>query len=137
MPKKILVDLNIILDVFLERDGFEASRDVLLLGEQHKLTLFAAAHSITTLAYLLEHAKVPQSTIRQHIAWVLDTCKVIPATEQMLRSALESKMQDYEDAVIDQSAVNCGAGVIITRNTKDFKVAVTAAFTPEQFLRSK
>ena len=33
MPTNILIDLNIILDVFLERDGFKASSDVIQLGE--------------------------------------------------------------------------------------------------------
>jgi hypothetical protein len=64
MPERILVDLNVVLDVFLARPGFEAARDVIQLGEQHGCQIYFSAHGVTTMAYLLEHAGVPRCVAR-------------------------------------------------------------------------
>jgi predicted nucleic acid-binding protein len=135
MLKNILIDLNIILDVLLERSGFEASRDIIQLGEADGHTLFISAHIVTTFAYLLENAKVPKNQIAQHIDWLLQTSAVVPVDATLLQAALKSRIDDYEDAVVEAAAVACKASVIITRNIKDFKFSTVQALVPEAFLQ--
>lgn len=135
MPKNILLDLNVLIDVFLERTGYEASRDVIRLGELGKVRLHMSAHAITTFAYLLENAKVPQPKIQQHVSWILQTFRIVSVDDTLLKAALQSHIKDYEDAVVEQAAVSCGASAVITRNTKDFKVSRIHAVTPEVFLK--
>lgn len=134
MPKSILINLNIVLDVFLRRKGFQASSDVIQLGAE-KGQVCTSAHAITTFAYLLENAKVPQAQIERHIKWLLDTFQIIPIGAALLHAALESNIRDYEDAVIEQCAVTSQAEAIITRNVKDFRFSTVPAFTPEAYLR--
>jgi predicted nucleic acid-binding protein len=134
MPKSIVIDLNVILDVLLERDGFEASRDVLQLGEAGDLKLYVSAHIVTTFAYLLENAKVPKAQIQRHVEWLLQTFVVVPVDGELLKSALKSHVSDYEDAVIERTAAECKAVAIITRNIKDFKASTVQAQTPEDYL---
>lgn len=136
MPKntdKLLIDLNIILDVFLARKGFAASQKILKLSE-HGHTLYISAHTVTTLAYSLENAKVPKADIDHHIDWVLEAFVVVPVDEKLLGTALKSNITDYEDAVMEQAAAFAGAARIITRNTKDFKASTVPAATPEEYL---
>ena len=133
MPTSILIDLNVIIDVFLERKGFEASSNVIQLGELGNHTLYISAHMVTTFAYLLENAKVPHQQIRRHIDWVLNVFTVIPVDEALLSRALKSNIRDYEDAVIEQAAHMSGLTVIITRNVKDFKSSIIKALTPEEY----
>ncbi len=133
MPKSILVDLNVILDVLLERDGFEASRSILELQESRSHTVYISGHIVTTFAYLLEHAKVPQAEIIRQVNWLLQTFPVVATTHDILRSATNSLIDDYEDAVIEQAAVACKALAIVTRNLKDFGKSSVSAITPEQF----
>jgi len=45
-------------------------------------------------------------------------------------------MRDFEDALQLAAAVACGAGVILTRNTADFKASPIPVMTPEEFLAS-
>ncbi|HTE22687.1 MAG TPA: PIN domain-containing protein [Candidatus Limnocylindria bacterium] len=45
MPKNILIDLNVILDVLLERKSFEASLGILRLSERDAYQLYISAHS--------------------------------------------------------------------------------------------
>jgi|SRR5882757_1151474 len=137
MPTNILIDLNIILDVFLERQGHKASSEVIQTGEQHKSTLHISGHMVTTFGYLLEHARVPRQLILQHIEWLLNTFTVVPTDKILLEKALKSTVADYEDAVVVQAAVISQCEMIITRNLKDFKASTIKALDPEQFLKAQ
>lgn len=134
MPKNILIDLNVILDLLLDRKGSYASKAVLELSENEDNNLYISAHIVTTFAYLLEEAKVPVSQIRHNINWLLNTFTVIPIDNTLLKNALKSRITDYEDAVIEQAALICGATTIITRNVKDFKASIVHAFKPEEYI---
>jgi predicted nucleic-acid-binding protein len=136
MQTNIFIDLNIILDVFLERKGFEASSDVIQLGEQSNTTLHISAHMVTTFVYLLESAKVPRQKILLHIEWLLNTFTVTPVGSDLLYKALKSNIGDYEDAVIEQAAQISECNTIITRNIKDFKNSIVKAQTPEEFIKT-
>lgn len=131
MHKNILVDLNVILDVLLERRGYQSSQAVL---ESSLYKIFISAHIVTTFAYLLENAKVPKEEIKRNIDWLLNTFEVVATTDIILSKALKSDIADFEDAVIEQAALNCEAEAIITRNVKDFTKSTIPAVTPEAFL---
>ena len=131
MHKNILVDLNVILDVLLERRGYQSSQAVL---ESSLYKIFISAHIVTTFAYLLENAKVPLNEIKRNIDWLLNTFVVVATTDIILSKALKSDVVDFEDAVIEQAALNCEAEAIITRNVKDFTKSTIPALTPEAFM---
>ena len=135
MPTNILIDLNVILDVFLERSGFKASSDVIQLGETQDHSLYISAHIVSTFAYLLENAKVPRQKILEHIDWMLRTFTVVPVDSQLLSLALKSSMVDFEDAIIEQAAQVSACSLIITRNIKDFKASTIEAILPEGLLQ--
>lgn len=130
----LLIDLNIILDVLLDRKGSTASLAILELGEDDDYELCVSAHMVTTLAYLLEHAKVPHHVLLEHIQWVLQVFSVIPTQSSLLKKALPSPLRDYEDAVVEQAALACNARIIITRNIKDFTQSKVTVQTPEDYL---
>jgi len=134
MPKNILIDLNVILDLLLDRKGSDASRTVLELSEHDSNHLYISAHIVTTFAYLLEESNVPISLIQHHINWLIGTFKVVPVDSTLLKHALKSRIIDYEDAVVEQAAIACGATVIITRNVKDFKASSLPALKPEEYI---
>jgi predicted nucleic acid-binding protein len=135
MQENILVDLNIILDVLLERTGFEASKKILELGEGNSYKLYLSAHLVTTFAYLLEESKVPLKQIEAYINWLLGTFNIVAVDNLILKNALKSRIEDYEDAVVEQTAILCKAPTIITRNVKDFKMSAISALAPEEYLK--
>ena len=89
---------------------------------------------VTTFAYLLEYAKVPEVEIRRQVGWLLETFTVVATTDIVLKDAVASKSRDYEDAVVEQAAIAARASVIVTRNITDFKTSAVPAVTPELFL---
>jgi hypothetical protein len=55
--------------------------------------------------------------------------------QKQVLAALESKFTDFEDALQYFSAIQSNkVDVIITRNTKDFKLSKIPVFTPQEYL---
>ena len=48
--------------------------------------------------------------------------------------ALNSPVTDYEDAIIEQTAIAANLDYIITRNLKDYIPSSIPAFLPEAFI---
>ena len=130
---RLLIDINVLLDVALLRPGAPASARLLALcGRQHEGWL--AWHSIATLACLVERQTSAISgpeLIRGILAWA-DVAKTGRADAL---AALELPMRDFEDALQVAAAMACGAQFIITRNERDFKASPVPALNPEAFLR--
>lgn len=51
------------------------------------------------------------------------------------RHALLSRISDFEDAVMFETAKRSDADCIVTRNTKDYANAGMTVYTPEEFIR--
>ena len=131
--KKVLIDLNIILDFLNKRNFHEEAANIINMCVEKKLFGFIAAHEITTLSYFLLKEKKDKNKATDIISALLDMFNIIPIDEKILREALFSPVKDYEDAVIEVSAVKNSIDYIISRNLGDFKSARVQVFTPEQF----
>ncbi|HEX7633010.1 MAG TPA: PIN domain-containing protein [Candidatus Saccharimonadales bacterium] len=133
-PKNILIDLNIILDLVLNRPGGASAEDLLEPYVGYPERLFMSAHSITTFAYLLGRAGQSHHEVLSQVDWLLKRCSVVGLHAKHFTAALASHMKDYEDAVVEQAALACGAEAIITRNLKDFTHSQVPVYSPEQYL---
>ncbi|EMB27473.1 PIN domain-containing protein [Treponema denticola] len=131
--KKVLIDLNIILDFLNKRNFHEEAANIINMCVEKKLFGFIAAHEITTLSYFLLKEKKDKNKAADIISDLLDMFNIIPIDEKILREALFSPVKDYEDAVIEVSSVKNSIDYIISRNLGDFKSARVQVFTPEQF----
>ena len=129
---RLLIDINVLLDVALQRPGAPAAARLLALcGRQHEGWL--AWHSVATLAYLIERQ---QSAIsgRDFIRSLLVWADVAKTGRPDALAALELPMRDFEDALQAAAAMACGAQFIITRNERDFKASPVPALSPDAFL---
>ena len=131
--KKVLIDLNIILD-FLNRRNFhqEAARLINMCAE-NVLTGYICAHEVTTLSYFLFKEQKDKNKVVTTISTLFDIFQIIPIDETILKASLLSPITDYEDAVIEVSAVAFDIDYILSRNISDFKLSRIPTYTPEQF----
>ena len=130
---RLLIDINVLLDVALQRPGApQSARLLVLCGKQHEGWL--AWHSIATLAYLIERQESAISG-RELIRGILVWADVAKTGRADALAALELPMRDFEDALQVAAAMACGAQFIITRNERDFKASPVPALNPEAFLR--
>ena len=136
MPNKpvVLIDLNILLDVLQKREPYyETSAQLLASIETGRVKGYVAAHSITTLFYLIKKDR-SSAEARAMITNLLQFIKIASIDQGTLEQALNFDYRDYEDAVQMISAVQCKADCLITRNGKDYQPALLPILQPVEFL---
>ena len=130
---RLLLDVNVLLDVAVQRPGTETSAELIgYCGRQHEGWL--AWHSIATLAYLIERQE-SQIVARDFIGQLLAWAAIASTSRADARSALDLPMADFEDALQVAAAMSCGAQYIITRNERDFRGSPVPVSSPDAFLR--
>jgi len=130
----VLIDLNIILDVLQKREPYYvASANVLAAVEKGKVQGYIAAHSVTTLFYMIQKSKSPAEA-RAMITNLLQLVKIAPVDQNTIEQALNLDLPDFEDAVQMISAVQCRAEFLITRNVKDYQPSLLPVLQPAEFL---
>ena len=130
---RLLVDINVILDVAFARPGEPASSQVIAAcGRGHDA--FVAWHTLATLSYLIERQH-SAGEAREFIRGLLGWADVAPASRTLAQQALDWRMRDFEDALQVAAALACGAQCIVTRNERDFRRSPVPALSPEAFAR--
>lgn len=131
---RVIVDTNVVLDVLLARLPFvKPAASVFALVEQSKIAASLCATTLTTVDYLLVQS-LPLAQARQIIRDLLKLFEIAPVNRSVLERALDSRIEDFEDAVLEQAGRLNGAEAIITRNTKDFRKSSIKALEPTEFL---
>jgi predicted nucleic acid-binding protein len=130
----ILIDINILLDVLQIREPFyEASTRLLALVESGQVKGYIAAHSITTLFYLIQKDQ-SSAQARASITSLLQFLEIAPVDQNTIEQALNLDYRDFEDAVQMISALQCKAEYLITRNISDYQPALLPVIQPVVFL---
>lgn len=132
----VLIDLNIILDVLQKREPFfETSAQLLAAAETGQISGLVAAHSITTLFYLIQKDK-SAADARAIITNLLQFLEIIPVQQNTIEQALNLDYRDFEDAVQMISAVQAKVDCLVTRNSKDYQPDLLPVMQPIEFLAS-
>lgn len=128
---RLLLDINVLLDVAFQRPGEPASSALISrCGHDHEAWL--AWHSLATLAYLIERQSSVEKA-RAFIGGLLGWARISSTTHEDAILALSWPMPDFEDALQAAAARACGASFIITRNARDFLSSPVTALSPEIF----
>ncbi|MDB5006492.1 MAG: hypothetical protein JWP45_885 [Mucilaginibacter sp.] len=136
MASKLFVDSDILLDLFLVRQPhYSYTQRLLLLAERKKIDLFTSSVIINNLYYFIARDKDKQIA-KQSLNILIDICKVLPIDESVVKLALESEFNDFEDALQYFTAIEFNCEKIITRNLKHYKKSTIPVLTAEQFLRT-
>ena len=118
---KWLVDANVVLDVLADREPWtDASSDVLARIERGEAEGYLAAHTVTTLHYLLARHRGADAA-REYTGLLLRLFAIVPVDEDRLLQALDLALPDFEDAVQAACAEKVGVDALVTRNEIDFQ----------------
>lgn len=130
-PISVVVDLNVILDVLQNRTlHIKESALVWKAVEKETVSGFLAAHTITTLFYLMRKSTQPTMIVSD----VLKVFSVAAVDDVVLQRALALNWTDFEDAVQMAAAEAVNADYLITRNPKDFDGGAVKVLTPAEFI---
>lgn len=132
---KIVIDNNIILDVFQNREPFvQYSSKVLRLVETKQIKGYVTANSITDIHYVLARSLKDKEKLYTVIDILLQLIDMIDVTAKDVRKAFHPQVTDFEDELISVCAQRAKIDYIISRNTKNFTNSPVPAITPEDFL---
>jgi predicted nucleic acid-binding protein len=131
---KAIIDTNVVLDVLLDREPFvKPAVEVFCLAEESRIEAFICATTVTTIDYLLMKS-LPKSKARNAFRRLISLFEIATVNRPVIERAFESKINDFEDAVLNEAGQMAGVDFVITRNTKDFAGSTLKIFEPNEFL---
>ncbi len=135
---KILIDTDVILDLFFDRQPFaEYATELFLLCENKEIQGFITPVILSNVYYLLKKT-AKHEVIIEKLRQLLHIVEVSEINKDVLMEALNSKFKDFEDAIQNFAAAsNGGITIILTRNIKDFKTSKLAVLSPEMYLKGQ
>ncbi len=136
--KKVLIDTDVILDFFFEREPFSDNAAKVLSQCERKIIVgYVTPVILSNVYYLLSKNTKPEKVIEK-LKKLLIILDVLTIDKRMIVAALNSDFKDFEDAIQNYAAeINDKVDIIITRNTKDYKKSKLAIMNPQEFLNSK
>ena len=133
---KVLLDTNIVLDIALKRDPFyDESFHIFSLINKKKIKAYITTTSITDIYYIIKK-KLNHNLSIQFIEDLVAIVGLINVTEKTILSAIETKNNDFEDAIQFIAAHENSLNLIITRNKKDFLNSQLKVLNPIEFLNT-
>ncbi|RZT01209.1 PIN domain-containing protein [Cuneatibacter caecimuris] len=133
---RIIVDTNVILDIFLKRepffaDSYQALRKAIEVDTECLISASAATDVFYMLRKSFKSAAKAKETLDQ-LSQIITFADVLSVD---IHTALMRAMPDFEDAVVDAVAERNGVDYIMTRNIRDFAGSVAQVITPTEFLK--
>lgn len=131
---RVLIDLNLILDTLQRREPFYvASAQVLACAETGLIEGLVAAHTMTTLFYLIVKDRSTEMA-RVALTDLLRFLSVATVDHTTVEQALNLPYGDFEDAVQMMAAVQASAQYVVTRNVQDYQAGPLPALQPAELL---
>ncbi|MDQ3555162.1 MAG: PIN domain-containing protein [Gemmatimonadota bacterium] len=128
---RLLIDINVALDVILERDPWVTEGALLFSAIQEgRAEGYLAGHTIPTIHYIVRENRRDRGVADAAVTRLLRIFSVVAAENAELLQALAFGFADFEDAVQAACAVKVNADWIVTRNVKDFRKSAIACEPP-------
>ena len=127
---RLLVDLNVVLDVLLDRAPHaEAAAQLWGMVERGEAEALIPAHGFTTVFYLASKHRDAKFA-REVVAGLVQVFGVAPVDQAVVQRALALAWPDFEDAVCAAAAESAGCGLLVTRDPSGFAEAPVPVVDP-------
>ena len=135
---RILIDTDVILDFFFDREPFaENAAKILSLCESKEIKGFITPVIISNVYYLLRQTAKHEKVIEK-LRMLVSFTEILVIDKDAILQALNSDFKDFEDALQNYAAeLDKEIDLILTRNTKDFKNSSLAVMTPDNYIKIK
>ncbi len=133
---KVLLDTDVNLDFILQRQPFYVdAKEIFKRLANNDFEAYICDITVLNIFYITRK-QFTSSQIRYEISKLLQIVKVCSIDHQILQKALISPIDDYEDAVQNETAIAENLDAIVTRNAKDFANSILRIYAPDEFLQS-
>jgi predicted nucleic acid-binding protein len=128
--KRLLLDLNVFLDVILDRPpDADIAAALWAAIERGQGQGMIPAHGVTTIFYLLEKSR-GAAFAREGVERLIRVFNVAPVDDGVVRRALALAWSDFEDAVCAAAAEATGCDALVTRDPSGYPNAPLPVIDP-------
>jgi predicted nucleic acid-binding protein len=133
---KVLIDTCVIIDYLQNRGVFAQNASVIFeAAANKKIDAFITAKSLTDIYYIAHHFLHDSAQTKMEVDKLLKVFGLADSLSSDCIMAFSSKIDDFEDAVMAETAKRIKADYLITRNEKDFKKdAGLSVISPQDFV---
>ncbi len=130
--KQIFCDTNVILDLLADRRPYSEYAAILFqLAKENKIKIHLSAISFNNTYYILRKVTSHKRALSL-LSEIEDYVGIQETNRKILRKAIKSNFNDFEDAIQYFSAIELGQiDIITTRDLKDFKKSELPVLSPE------
>jgi predicted nucleic acid-binding protein len=126
----VLVDTDVLIDLALDRAPHaEPAAQLLDALEAQPGHGFVAWHSLSNFFYMVAPSR-GKGGAKDFLLDLTRFLAVAPTTTESFQTAGRLDLSDFEDAMQVAAALACGAGVIATRNLRDYARSPVQAVKP-------
>jgi predicted nucleic acid-binding protein len=119
--KRFLVDVNVVLDILLDRQPHsEWSFALWAAARRAEIEVLFPAHGVTTMFYVAARAR-GRAFANTAVTELLAVAGIAAVDEAVLRRALAFGWRDFEDAVCAAAAEAAACDLLVTRDAGGFK----------------
>jgi predicted nucleic acid-binding protein len=130
--KQIFIDTNVIIDFLADKKPFSDYAAILFqLAKENKIKVHISAISFNNTYYILRKVASHKKALSL-ISIIEEYVGIQETNRSIIRKAIKSNFNDFEDAIQYFSAVQIGKiDIITTRDLKDFKRSDLPVLSPE------
>lgn len=131
---RVLLDMNVLLDVLLGRPQFSSEAGALWqLAEEGRITAYVTSTTLTDIFYL------GRKQLNRERAWeavhlCLEVFELLPVDHETIAMAVSLPGKDFEDNIQAACASIANLDVIITRDKAGFSFSSVRALTPTDLI---
>ncbi|MBO4856392.1 MAG: PIN domain-containing protein [Bacilli bacterium] len=131
---KVLFDTNVLIDAITCRDDFKNQKKLMRYVANETIEGYISSKQITDIYYILRKYVSSETEKRRILRIIMEQFETLPCLKSVCEYCLRSNIEDYEDAVIDETAKIFNVGYIVTNNIDDFKNSKQIIITPRELV---
>lgn len=133
---RVLIDTCIIIDALQSCIPFAEAAQKLFIYSAHKqFEGYITAKAVTDIYYLTHRLTHSDAETRKILSKLFILFHLLDTTSLDCRKAISSEIDDYEDAIMVETAVRSQMDCIVTRNEKDYMKSSVKIYGPSDFLK--
>lgn len=133
---RVIIDTCIIIDALQSRPPFAFdAQNIFNAAALHKFAGCLTAKSIADIYYITHKQTHSDIQTRQILQSLFALFEIVDTRATYCITAVSSAISDYEDAIMDETAIFENVDYIVTRNVKDYSNSKIPVLLPNDFLK--
>ena len=131
--KNLFIDTNVLLDLLMERDGYQEAAIIMDMSGSTEFRLSVSVLSMSNIAYVLRKV-LNSDELYVALNKLSSFLHIVSVSSEDYFAAVKLRTRDFEDALQYFCAKSSGCDCIIIRNIKDFVFSDIPVVSPKNFL---